>query len=785
VEQRRQKLFARLALGALVLAAAGWLVHLDFSRKISTNVLDLIPSGEQSPEAGLVRSLAGDLQARVMLFALRDPASAGTPPSAAARVLAAELARSGEFAEAVALDDGSSAQFGREIFDRRFSLLLPTWLGERRREFSATGLPDPAFSRWLAERSAAGLEDFLAQPEASAFGAVLPMDPLLLVPRLIDRTRPADIPGAGAGGSALVWARIRNSPFGEEGQGRVFAAVDRAFARVRASDPSVELRWTGVNRFAAASRRQIESEIKLLNLLSVAAVLAVGALFVRRTWKMLHLVPVILCSLLGAWSISTAVFDRLHVLVFVIGSLLSGVAIDYGFYIYMQPSLGPGEPYLVKLRRLLKPLLASCLTTVIGFSLLLFSNFPFIRQVGLFVAAGLLCALAAAMLYFAQLDRPFLEGRRFGRLGGGPRRPRLRLALLALLICAAVVAVAGPWRLHWSDDIRELAIPTPELGANDQAVRALFGDSPGRSAYLTYGADLAQARRHLQDFLAAETRVAPGAGATSLGLVFPTEADWREMPKLLAGLGTFSSEFRNALDRHGFLPDSFGAFFVAWNNVQSHPPSGPYDGLYTEFQGSVGGPLASLVGSNGATCWFLTLVDGPGKPPPAGLSTISLEQLESLNDLFARYRWSALRLSLVGLSLVIASVFILYPFRRGLRIALIPAGSCFFVLGVLGLAGQTLNLFHLLGAFLGVCLSHNYAIFSSEPAATGAELPVSIRLSAVCTAASFGVLACSRIPVVHALGLTVVLIVLTSLSVVELEPLVRIRDFPEDKPPKP
>jgi predicted exporter len=50
---------------------------------------------------------------------------------------------------------------------------------------------------------------------------------------------------------------------------------------------------------------------------------------------------------------------------------------------------------------------------------------------------------------------------------------------------------------------------------------------------------------------------------------------------------------------------------------------------------------------------------------------------------------------------------------------------------------------------------------------------VSIRLSALCTAASFGVLGLSRIPVIHALGMTVALIVLTALLAVELEPLAR------------
>jgi len=100
-------------------------------------------------------------------------------------------------------------------------------------------------------------------------------------------------------------------------------------------------------------------------------------------------------------------------------------------------------------------------------------------------------------------------------------------------------------------------------------------------------------------------------------------------------------------------------------------------------------------------------------------------------------------------------------------------GSCLFAFGLLGLTGETLNLFHLLGAFLGVCLSHNYAIFTAENAARGEEQPPSIRLSAFTTAASFGILAFSEIPVVKALGTTVALIVVTALVAVELLPLAR------------
>jgi predicted exporter len=156
--------------------------------------------------------------------------------------------------------------------------------------------------------------------------------------------------------------------------------------------------------------------------------------------------------------------------------------------------------------------------------------------------------------------------------------------------------------------------------------------------------------------------------------------------------------------------------------------------------------------------------------PPSGLDTLSTGQLESLNRLFGQYRVSAMLLSVIGLSLVGLSVFVLYGIRRGIRVFSIPVGACFCSLGLLGLAGQTLNLFHLLGAFLGVCLSHNYAIFSTENSLRGEGAPPSIRLSAITTALSFGVLSLSQIPVVAALGCSVSLIVVFALLIVELEP---------------
>ncbi len=767
MEPPRQKLFARVLLGLYLLAGVVWLVRTDFAHKISTDIMDLIPPAERAPELAMVRSLAGEQRARVALFALDFPAGSARRAEATAAFVAA-LRGSPALAEVVPMTDTAARDaLGRHIFQERFNLLLPTWLETQRREYVATKVTEP-WPDWLAERVAANLESSLAKPEAVALQDLMPADPLLLVPGLIDSVRGLDPAAGAANGPTLVWARAAASPLVEAGQQPLLQAVDRALAAARAIEPAATLRWMSIARFAAQSRARIERELSTLNLLSLAAVLGIAVLCLRRMLRALHLVPVVLGGLLGAWMTTTLVFASVHVLVFVVGSLLGGVAIDYGFYLYLQPPAYPEEPYREKARRLLKPLLASALTTILGFSLLLFSDLALIRQVGVFVSAGLLCALGTALLWFAQLDVTYMATRAFTQYRPRPTPGTRRVARIVLAVGAAV-ALGGPWVLHWRDDIRDLEIASPALRAEAEEVRTRFGESADGTAYLTYGANPTEAREALERFATWHAQTFGGARPASLGLVVPTQAQWDALAKERAALGDFTPRLRAALERHGFETASFEPFFTAWQGWLGTPLPA-YDSNIRRLASALQGPLAMLLSVSPQSCWFVSLANHPpGEDPPAATATTSVNQLETLNRLFSRYRASALELSAVGLSLVGLSVFVLYGLRRGVRVFAIPSGACLFAFGLLGLAGQTLNLFHLIGAFLGVCLSHNYAIFTAENAARGEAPPPSIRPSALTTAASFGVLALSQIPVVAALGSSVALIVLAALAIVELE----------------
>ncbi len=778
---RQRQLYGWGLLAAIVLLGGTWLLRLDYSRKISTDVLDLLPVDDQAPELTLVRSLASQAEARTMLFEL-TAAGQPAPPGAVMR-FATELGREPAFDQVVVMGDTAARDaVGRELFAQRFTLLFPLWLQERAAAHAVTGSAPDGFSGWLAHDTATALNRFLAAPEALAFQELIPADPLLLMPGAVDRLKgglelvqPA--PGI-ASTPALVWGRLAASPLSEAGQGPAFAAIERTAALVRAEFSGFTVAYTGVNRYAAASRARIEHEVKWLNTLSLVAVLAVAFTFIRSAHRGLHLIPVIGLSLLGAWVAATLVFDRLHILVFVIGSLLTGVAIDYGFYLFMQPPARPDEDYWEKVRRLAKPLLASCLTTVAGFALLLFSDLPFIRQLGVFVGAGLISALAGAVVYFSTVRNPFLEAREFRGANGLPARVRRNLR--RLLILGWVVALPGLMQLHWKDDIRELEIPSPELKREDARINALFGGQSDRTVYLTYGGSVAEARTSLARFEAWLQTIGGGHTRTiGLGAVVPTGEVHAVALRFGREHPEFAGQLRAALIAAGFDDGEFAAFFEAYARHVASARESDLETALGALQGKLTGPVGLLLHTGRPLSWFVTLARAaPAIAPPAELHTVSAGQLQSLNRLFGRYRQSALWLSLTGLAIVGAGVLLTYGWRDGARIFAIPCGACLGLFGWFGWFGHPLNLFHLLGAFLGVCLTHNYSIFSATSAYRCEPPPVSVRLSALTTAASFGVLALSDIPVVSALGSTVALMVLVALLVIELEHLAALGKSP-------
>jgi len=755
------KRYALLALVLFTTLCGAWLLSLDHRAHFTTDVTELLPADERDPEARLALSLVRERQGRVVLIALDAPAgTASAALAAAARAHADSLRASPAFTHAHPLADQSwQRTLGRQLHDRRFDLLLPGWLARQHAAYSATADSVP-FPEWLAARTTAALDAHLASPASAATTDLIASDPLLLLVTLADQAAPLATAPPATPTRALIWAETRDSPLTEEGQQPVFDALASAATAARVHVPALTVRFSGVARFAAAAKASTIAEIQTLNTAALLCVLLLTCLFLRRIHALLHLLPVVLISTLGAVAVTTLIFPRIHVLVFVLGSLLSGVAVDYAFQLVLARR--ENESYAARLRRLALPLLGGSGTTLAGFLALTISELPLVRQLGVYVSAGIVCGLAATVLYFSLFPNLNFAPR---RLDVRPSLPvRLRLPLLAAL---TLLAGFGLTRLHWHDDLRSLEYPSPSLRADDAALRTAFGQSDTGTTLLTRGSTYTETLNRWHALAATVPADAPLASIAAL-LPAPTDYTAATSAKSRTELRAFLPAFRAAANAAGFEPDAFTAFdqnFTAYLDA----PAPDYETLLRDTLAQLPGPLALLAHADANGVWLISTTPRAFTPPASIEGTLSLSGIDGLNHLFTRYRTATARLSLFGiLGLVVISCALHGP-RLGLRTAALPLLATGLTFGLLALRGEPFGLFHLLGALLGVCLADDYAHFAHVDDPAHPQARAAIRLSGLTTVASFAVLMTSAIPAVSALGSTVALIVVLALVFVETD----------------
>ncbi|MET0263829.1 MAG: MMPL family transporter [Rariglobus sp.] len=755
---------ARFALVILLLFAAlcgGWVLSLDPKERFTTDITELLPADERDPEARLVVSLARERQARVILAILDLPKdTAPAVRDAASSAYVAALRESPAFVSAHVLSDrGWQHQLGQLLHARRFELLLPGWLAEQRRAYAAETRTE-SFPDWLARESTERLDAWLVSPQGSATADLLTSDPLLWLPALSDRASELAPAPVLATTDILVWAETRAGPLSEEGQEPVFAALAAAESAARQLVPGATARHTGVHRFAAAAKSSTKDEISLLNTLALGAVVVIVALCVRRRFGVLHLVPLVLLSSLGATAVTTAIFPRVHVLVFVLGALLCGVAVDYAFHVVLARR--PGENYAARVRRIALPLLGGAGTTIGGFLALTLSELPLVQQLGVYVAAGALIAFFSTLLYF----------RIFPNLDLAPREwpvPPRGLALrwrTPLILTFAAFTIIGLLQVRWLDDLRTLEYPSPELRANDAAIRTAFGENDSGASFITRGSTFAEARTRWTLLADAAPTGSPLAGVAIL-LPSPDDYAAANRPEARDDFSRFVAAFGVASEEAGFERSELAPFYRDASAYLARPAAA-YETLASETLAALPGPLGLLAHGDHNDAWFLSVSKQPFTAPASAIGSVSLSGIENLNSLFARYRISTARLSLIGIGVLVLISCGMHGIRGGLRAAALPLLSTGLAFAIIAVCGQPFGLFHLLGALLGVCIADDYAHFAhADDGAPNAR--ASIRLSALTTAASFAALAFSAIPAVASLGLAVSLIIVFALVFVETD----------------
>ena len=731
--------------------------------RIESDFTAFLPPSTTPEERLLIAQLKDGLVSRLMLVALQGADEKTL--ALASRKLAARLGRAPEFAYAA---NGSLDQFmaqGEVLMHHRYALSP----NESTNRFSVPGLR-------------AALEEQLTQM-ASPFGAlsrtIMVRDPtgeFLAVARQLD---PGAMPAlrhgvwfSADGKRAFLIAQTRAPGFDSERQEQAMTAVRQALAE---ESPQVGAILTGSGVFAAESRRLIRSDAERLSLLSALVILAM-LIFVYRSALPVVLVsiPVFLGLLIGVLVVN-AVFGSVHAITLGFAATLIGEAVDYPSYLLLNT--GPGEAARDAARRLRVTLALAVLSTVVSALALTLSSFKGLAQLGVLTMVGVLVAGIVTQYLI-----PWLLGDRalvFRRLNLSSadffEQSRWPGVIAALAVVGAAAWLVQQHPTWWQRDLAGISPVPPAMRAQDAELRSEMG-APEVSVFLaSRGGSREAALQAAENALPLLQRWKEKKwirNFDSPAWYLPTAHTQRARLDRLPERVVLEQSLAQALKGLAFRPDAFNPFVDEASAAKGAAPV-----TLSSYAGTpLGAKLNALVVELDGQWLVLTPLGGVADlqkllgylvaNPQKDSEVVDLKQVSA--DMVDGFRREALSQAGWGAALILLLLMTgLRSAKRALHVVL-PAGAALVLtVAVLVACGERLSVFHLVALLLVLGIGLNYALFFERVAADAGERNRTRLALAVCstsTVVTFGLLALSSTPVLHAIGVTVALGAVLALS---------------------
>lgn len=725
--------------------------------RVTSELTEFLPPGADATEQVLLEQVRQGATARIILLALYD--APYDKLAHASTTLAQALRETDLFTQ---VNNGALSSWS--VRDRQL-------LFEHRYLLS----PQTGGSRFTTEALHASLQERL-QALVSPLGVLekrtLPRDPTGELQSVLQvwtgteaPVRPPEIWFTADGSKALLMAQTRAPAFALDAQAAALARIEQEVARL-GEEPLPKLLLSGPAVFAVEARETIRSELALLSTLAIAS-LALFLLAVYRSPVLLLLTAVPLATgMLTAIACVRLTFGSIHGITLAFGITIIGVAMDYPIHLFSHTHAG--EPSERALTRIWPTLRLGILTTVLGYTAMVFSGFPGVSQLGVFAVTGLFGAAAVTrwvlpVLAPAGSRTLHWPGLSLSTLIALLRRWRW-LPLLVLVL--GIIYVASEHRPLWGTDLASLSPIPAQRRALDQELRAAMGAPDVRQLLIVTGADPEQVLQQSERLASAlQDLVDRGelAGFDAASRYLPSVRAQRDRQAALPSADVLETRLRDAMRGLPFRPGLFAPFIADVAVAKSANPLVLADfrdtGLELRLQALLfaqSGQWVGLIPLRGVAddvklrAWVTQLND-------PGVRYVDLKQ--GANSLVNLYRDKALLSLTWGAGAIVVVLWLgLRSLGGVLRVLLPVTAAVTGVVTVLSAVAQPLSMFHLVALLLVVGVGLDYGLFFNRIAEDDTERERTTRALAICgisTALVFGLLSFSQTPVLHAIGSTV------------------------------
>ena len=762
----------RIAAGLWAFAVLGcvtvlvWNIHKGF--RYESELMSLLPGDAARPIAtrAINRMAESSGKGALLLVGSEDAALAEN----AADTCAAKLRGVVGIANVVSEIDASQAELARQFYLRfRYGLLTTA---QRERFETSTDSE-------LAQRALEQIYSPLTLPRL----APLESDPLgLFGEALLDTASKGALTLSnkhlvvydGARTWVVVLVDLVESGISMGERKMTLAAFDEAESAAKML--SAKTLRAGFIFHAGLAAQQAQHEMSTIGAGSLVGIVLLVLFTFRSLKPLLLLVLPIAVGSVTALGLSQLLFPKLHLITFVFGTSIIGVAVDYSL-IFVAGRMAEGVWDAEKRRAEIVPVLSMALaTSILAYTVLVALPFPVLQQMGVFTILGLFAAYLTALLWLPFLGRnlPLIDGSRrrmvYRAYARWPRIDNHRAIQLGLLLLA-IGAVGGALRMRTNDDVRGLYAAAPELVRQQEQVERLMHLPAAGQFFLVTGAyaeDVLQRDEALTEKLEALKAKGVINGYESPARYAPSTRSQSVARSLLAKriyeAGGIADLLFGQLDQPETAAQAKTEFerdknFLTPEVWMASPISVPFRSLWL---GALdGGGFADVVTVSGVRdeggfSQLAAIAD-----PAEGVEWVN--HLRSLSELLGSFRRKIGALMIVGYAVVVALLFVRYR-SQAWRVFTPAFLAVLMTTGLFGWMQINLNLFCVFGLLLSLDMGIDYGIYVQDRRSGTAEVAfLGAALSGVTTMLSFGLLALSQTPALRTFGLSVFLSIAGSL----------------------
>ncbi len=529
---------------------------------------------------------------------------------------------------------------------------------------------------------------------------------------------------------------------------------------------SIDMYILSPQSYTVANAQAIQKDLYVVLTISSLSMIILFFMFLKN-WRACFILLISFSSFAFALVGVSMIYATVSAITIGFGSVLLGLSDDLSLHVYFAlRKKDRKHDASIIMSEVSRPVLYGGLIVICSLSLLLFSDLPGQRQLGVFSIIGVVTSLAFTLVLLPQMMEASasknVKADNILLIKGTTNRPLLFISLWLILLAACLWSGR---QISFNGDLNKLNYKSDELKNVEKYLKNTWGDLQSKAMIFSEGDDLEAALRVNERLFQYLSKNAKNQGIMSLAPVLPSiETQKSHIAAWKSFWAVNKDKVKDLLEKEGsaigFTRDAFDPFIKSLDEspVLITPAALKKTGL-TALVNSLIIPykdkirVLTLTPDNDRIRALLKSPDCP-----EGVRFVSQRYIgdmirKTVGHDFLRFITGAL----------VVILLLLIPLFRDFKkvmLSMVPVVTgVIFMFGVMGFFDISFNIFNVISSILIIGLGIDYGIFMVCRCSEDYEhdTDTAVLLSGLTTVTGFGALIFARHPALYSIGITVLL----------------------------